>query len=272
MLGGATVASYGHTRSARAEEALRAEGVTLRGAIEDISISVRRGEIVGLAGLVGAGRTSVLRCLAGVEPQSTGRLWIDGSEVRWPRKPRDALRYGIALLPEERKTDGLVLGMSVADNLTLPNLRRASRFGLVSQRRQRALASELLERFNLSSRRVATAARNLSGGNQQKVVLGKWMYARPNVLLCDEPTRGIDVGAKAEVLASIEEAAESGLAVIMTSSELEEVLAVSDRVTVLAAGRLVTEYNARARELSVSEVLHAAFGLHDGDETGNKAH
>jgi ABC-type sugar transport system ATPase subunit len=218
---------------------LRAEGVTLPGAIEDVSLVVQKGEIVGLGGMVGSGRTSVLRCLAGLEPRSRGRLWIDGEEVGWPKTVRRALSYGITLVPEDRKGQGLGLALSAADNVAMSNFAAASNFGFIRPGRLRQIAASEAEPFGFSPLRIGSIAGHLSGGNQQKLLLARAANRRPRLMLVDEPTRGIDVGAKAEILLKLREMVEEGMSIVFVSSELEEVAGVSDRVLVLNAGLLV---------------------------------
>ena len=242
---------------------LRAEGVTVPGAIEDIALTVCEGEVVGLGGLVGSGRTTLLRSIAGLEPTSHGRLWLDGKEVPWPKTPQAALRNGIAMVPEDRKRQGLVLGMSVADNVTLTDLGSVSRLWVVNRRRQSAQATKVLGRFGVRSTVIRDPAASLSGGNQQRVLISKWLYRDPRILLADEPTRGIDVGAKAEVLDSLQTLAESGMSIVIASSELEEVLAISDRVIVLSDGEAVDELANHDGQLTVAEILRRAFRVTD---------
>jgi ABC-type sugar transport system ATPase subunit len=250
-------------RQTSGDEVLRAEGITVPKAVEGIDVRVSRGEVVGLGGLVGSGRTTVLRALAGLEPSSTGRIWIDGEERRWPRSPREALGYGIALVPEDRKDQGLVQGLSAMRNITLSDLRSVSRHGFVSRRLMRERARELAGAYGFDAARVEETTRNLSGGNQQKLLLARWAHRPPRVLLCDEPTRGIDVGAKEEILATLQRLAAGGLAVVVVSSELEEVVAISDRVTVLSEGRAVAELGAEQGGITVERILGAAFGLEE---------
>ncbi len=245
------------------EVVLDARGVSLPGAIQDVSIAARRGEIVGLAGLVGSGRTSLLRSLAGAEPRSTGHVSVYGRSRRWPRRVRSALRLGIGLIPEERKTDGLLLRMSVPDNVTLAGLGTVGRFGFVSRRRQFAEAKNLLAQLSLSREVGNYPVGWLSGGNQQKVAVAKWLHRDPDVLLVDEPTRGIDVGAKADVLQALRRAADAGKAIIMTSSEIEEVLAICDRVIIMREGRAVAEMDLRTSTTTTGDILHVAFGLEE---------
>jgi ABC-type sugar transport system ATPase subunit len=250
-----------HAAKRRAPEGadlvLRAEGITVPGKIENLSVAVSAGEIVGLGGLVGSGRTTVLRALSGLEQETGGRLWIDGVERRWPTSPFHALDLGIALIPEDRK-QGLVLGMSAQENIVLADLGAAASAGFLSERRLRDCASNAVRGYAFDRRRLSAVAGSLSGGNQQKLLLARWRHRPPRILLADEPTRGIDVGAKEEILSKLRDLAVSGLAILFVSSELEEVIAVSDRILVLSAGRDAGCLNAEA---SVADILAAAFSL-----------
>ena len=258
----AAVESARVARLARAQgrpPVLQAIGVTVPGAIDDLEIEVRTGEMVGIGGLVGSGRTTLLRALAGLEPSSRGRLFIDGQEVPWPRSVRQALGYGVALVPEDRKSQGLVLPMSSVDNIALSNFGGASRRGFISPRTVASATAGTAKEFGLQSERLHHAARQLSGGNQQKLLLARWKHRTPRVLLADEPTRGIDVGAKAEILRSLEGMADQGLGLVMVSSELEEVALVSDRVFVVAEGVLAGTLDRAVGRITVSDILHLAF-------------
>lgn len=245
-------------------EVLRIQDVSLRRpgratdyAVRNVSFSVRRGEVVGLFGLMGAGRTELLQTLFGLHPHtSTGTMSVDGRQVTI-RSPRQAIAAGLALAPEDRKTDGLVLLMSVVENVSLASLHRTARWGVVRPRAERELAGQYAARLGVKTPSLAQPVRYLSGGNQQKVVLSKWLAAGPKVLLLDEPTRGIDVHAKQEVYAIVDELARSGLGVVMVSSELPEILAVADRILVLVEGRLTAEF--RRGEATEENVLHAAL-------------
>jgi ABC-type sugar transport system ATPase subunit len=219
------------------EEILRVEGLTRRGAFEDISFVARAGEVVGLAGLVGAGRTEVVRAIFGADPVDAGRIFIDGREVSI-RNPRDAIDQGIALLTEDRKGQGLILLFDVRENISLAVLDRLTRGQLTNERRERELAAGFIERLAIKAASQEQQALNLSGGTQQKVVLSKWLAAEARVIVFDEPTRGIDVGAKAEIYAIINELVAQGATVVMVSSELPEILAMSDRVLVMQGGRI----------------------------------
>jgi ABC-type sugar transport system ATPase subunit len=238
---------------------LSAHGINVPGALTDIDIDVHPGEIVGIGGLVGSGRTSLLRALAGLEPHSSGRLQIEGAPVRWPHTPRAALRAGIALVPEDRKAQGLVLGMNAMDNITMAKFSTVSHFGVISTRAMTEQSRVVAREFGFNESRVGAIVRNLSGGNQQKVLLGKWRHRKPRVLLVDEPTRGIDVGAKEEILATLQRLAQEGLGIVIVSSELEEVVAASDRVLVLSEGHAVAELRATDAPILVQDILNAAF-------------
>jgi ABC-type sugar transport system ATPase subunit len=231
-------------RSEPGEEVLRLENISLKHAdrpgdflLQDISLQVRRGEVIGIFGLMGAGRTELLETIFGLHPKSsTGQIYVEGQPVTI-HSPVDAIDYGLSLAPEDRKSEGLILGMSVAENASLPSLPRLERFGFLDQRAEGSLVGEAIERFRVKTPSQNQMIRNLSGGNQQKVILGKWLATHPKVLLLDEPTRGIDVGAKGEIYALIEELTADGLAVIVVSSELPEILALSDRIAVLCEGK-----------------------------------
>jgi len=222
-----------------------------------VSFAVRGGEIVGMAGLVGAGRTELAEALFGLRALVSGEVRLDGRPVsiRWPG---EAIAVGLLLAPEDRRQHGLVLEDSVQHNLGLPNLDRNSRFAVVSPRRETEMARRLCERLRVRTPRLSQPVGLLSGGNQQKVVLGKWLARQPRVLILDEPTRGVDVGAKSEIYAVMDELAAAGIAILMISSDLEEVLGMSDRVLVLHEGRLAGELPRSA--LSEQAIMHLATG------------
>lgn len=238
-------------------EVLRAENITIPGLIENVSLTIKQGEILGIGGLVGSRRTELVRALAGLESDSSGDLWIDGKKVNWPKNPRMAIKYGIALAPEDRKHQGLVLDFSCQDNINMVDFKKVKRFGIYDTKRAAGVAVELGERFGLT-RPIQTLCKNLSGGNQQKILLSKVCNANPKVLIVDEPTRGIDIGVKIEVLKILKKLAGEGMAVIIISSELEEIVAVSDRVLVLSKGKKVKELIGK-EEVSVSNILYGAF-------------
>jgi rhamnose transport system ATP-binding protein len=237
---------------------LRATGLARAGVFSNVSFELRRGEIVGLAGFVGAGRTEVARSIFGIDALDEGQLWIDGRPF-WPRSPRAALRRGLAYLPEDRLQQGLVQPMSVSENVSMAILPELSPAGILRPRRERALARRFMDQLSIKARAPAQVVRSLSGGNQQKVVLAKWLAAEPRILLLDEPTHGVDVGTKADVHRTISHLAAQGLTILLISSELPEVLGMSDRVLVMREGRLVAELS-RA-EATQERVIQAAAGV-----------
>jgi ribose transport system ATP-binding protein len=210
------------------------------GLARDVSFTVRRGEIVALVGLVGSGRTDVVRAIFGAAPVQGGELWLDGKRYR-PRSPRDAIARGIALLPEDRKRQALVLARSVRDNSTLASLPTVAHFGVVDQAREQGAVRQWIDQLAIRTASLQQQVRFLSGGNQQKVVLARWMLAHARILLFDEPTRGIDVGAKAEIYALMRRLTGEGATIVMISSELPEALGMADRVVVMRDGRSVGE-------------------------------
>jgi rhamnose transport system ATP-binding protein len=238
-------------------ERLRVEGLTLAGAFRDISFSVRGGEIVTLAGLVGAGRTEIAQAVFGIVPAESGRVWVDGKAVS-VRGPRQMLGLGVAYLPEDRDGQGLVTAFSIADNMTLPIIGRLSHLGFLQRRREREIAERLATDLQVKMGSLDQVVAALSGGNRQKVVLGKWLATEPRVLLLDEPTHGIDVGTKAQVHELIARLARQGLAILVISSDLPEVLAISDRILVIAEGFLTAEF--RGGEVDQERVMLAATG------------
>jgi L-arabinose transport system ATP-binding protein len=231
--------------------------------VTDISFDVRAGEVVGIAGLVGAGRSELAHAIVGSEPVNAGELRIDDRPVRI-RNPRDAIRAGIGLVPEERKAQALLMERSVRDNVSLVVLRRISTAHVVRARAERKLTAEFVRRLSVRTPSIEQIVGNLSGGNQQKVVLARGLAMRPRVLILDEPTRGVDVGAKAEIYQLINDLAGDGLAIVVISSELPEILALSDRVLVMKAGRITGEL---ARS-DASEERILALAMKDEIATG----
>ena len=203
----------------------------------EIAFEVGRGEIVGVSGLVGAGRTEVAQSIYGVHPRVAGTVAIDGEDVR-SGSPREAIRRGLYLAPEDRRHEGVLTTMTVRENITLPAMERYSRAGLIERRKENAISETMKERLRIKAPTIESAVRGLSGGNQQKVVLAKWLSLGPKVLIFDEPTRGIDVGARAEIYALMRGLAEAGTAILMISSDMEEILGLSDRIVVMREGRL----------------------------------
>ena len=244
-------------RGAPGDELLRVERLTRGEALRDVTFVLRRGEIVGITGLLGAGRTELARAIIGAEPPHSGRVMVKGRVVA-VRRPHDALALGIGLVPEDRKTQGLVLGLSVERNVALPNTRRLSPWGIVRAAREAALAGRWVREMRIKTPSLAQPARLLSGGNQQKVVLGKWLAADVDVLIVDEPTRGIDVPAKVEIYDLMNRLTAEGKGIVMISSELPEVLGMSDRVLIMRAGRVVAELE--STRTTQAEVLAFALG------------
>lgn len=239
------------------QEILRVENVCVPGKVEGVSFRLGAGEILGLAGLVGSGRTELLRALAGADPQARGKLYIGQREVRWPRQPRSAIRYGIALASEDRKQDGLCLALPAYANVTLTDPWEPATAGFLTRTAEMAVAAPVVDRVALQKGALRRTARTLSGGNQQKLVLAKWLAARVKILLVDEPTRGVDVGAKVEIFAALRALAATGVGIVLVSSELEEVVDNSDRLLVLSRGRVVGEL--RDRAATEEDVLKLIF-------------
>ncbi|WP_144794684.1 sugar ABC transporter ATP-binding protein [Microbacterium paludicola] len=222
------------------EPLLEVEGLTTPGVFHDITFTVRSGEIVGLAGLVGAGRSEIARAIFGVDTYREGTVSVRGRRIRGGR-PTDAMRAGLALVPEDRRKQGLVIDSGVGRNITIAIRRELARFGLLTTGMENRAAREWASRLEVKSYALDTVAATLSGGNQQKVVLAKWLATKPDVLIVDEPTRGIDVGTKSEVHRLLSELAGQGMGILMISSELPEVLGMADRVLVVREGRITAE-------------------------------
>ncbi|MFG1709591.1 sugar ABC transporter ATP-binding protein [Nonomuraea sp. M3C6] len=246
------------------DELLRVEGLCVPGdpatgrtALRDISLTVRAGEIVGVAGLMGAGRSELLESIFGVHRPSEGSISLDGTPYR-ARSPKQAIDRGVALVAEDRKAQSLVLGNSVAFNASLSSLRRYLRFWTVDRRRESAAVEQQVRELRVKTPGLRFTVGNLSGGNQQKVVLAKWLLTAPSLILMDEPTRGIDVGAKAEIHALMSALAASGKGVLVASSELPELLAMCDRILVLCEGRITAEF--RRGQATQEAILAAAMG------------
>ncbi len=225
--------------------------------IQDVSFSLRCGEVLGVFGLMGAGRTEMLETLFGLHPRRAGgKVFLEGREVRF-ESPRDAIEAGLALAPEDRKREGLVLSLSIAANTCLTCLGRTERLGLLDAQREAALVGQFIARLRIKTPSQRQPVRYLSGGNQQKVVLAKWLATRPKVLLLDEPTRGIDINAKKEIYSLLDELVAAGLGVILVSSELPEILSVADRILVMCEGCITGEFN-RA-EATEEKIMKAAL-------------
>ena len=237
--------------------ALEVKGLTRDGIIEDISFNVRQGEVLGIAGLVGAGRTELARAIFGADKIDSGQILLEGKLVEI-RSPRDAIRLGIGLVTEDRKAQGLVLGMAVRENISLANIDFLTKLGFINQGEERRVADRYISDLAVKTPTREQQVQNLSGGNQQKVVLAKWLFTESKVLIFDEPTRGIDVGSKIEIYQLMNRLTEQGVAIIMISSELPEVLGMSDRILVMHEGRIAGELN--RKEATQEKVMWLATG------------
>jgi ABC-type sugar transport system ATPase subunit len=249
--------------SSAGEITLEVRGLTRRAsdrlgnrvALQGVSLTVRRGEIVGLAGLVGAGRSEVARAIFGAEPFDAGEILLEGRPIQF-RSPADAIHAGVAMVPEDRKASALFFEQALRSNMSIVKLPMLARAGVVRRRRERALAMEQLRRLRIRAPGIEVPVRSLSGGNQQKTVLARWLVMRPKLLVLDEPTHGVDVGAKAEIYALIRDLAREGVAILLISSELPEVLELSDRIVVMREGRVAAELD-RAQADAHVVMLHA---------------
>ncbi|MEO0383131.1 MAG: sugar ABC transporter ATP-binding protein [Pseudomonadota bacterium] len=243
--------------------ALRVDGLSQGTAVQGVSLDLHVGEVLGVAGLMGAGRTELARLMAGVDQADGGSMTLFGERFK-PGNVADAIEAGVAYLPEDRKTQGLVLSLSVADNIALPSLGTLSQSGWLSMAKLKALAQEWSGKLGIRAASPDVAADTLSGGNQQKVAIAKWLAITPKVILLDEPTRGVDVGAKAEIYTLIRDLAAQGTAVMVISSELPEVLQISDRIAVMAQGRIAGIVSAaKANEESLLELAFTEHADHE---------
>jgi len=240
------------------EVVLDVKGLSQPGVLRDVSLTVRRGEIVGIAGLVGAGRTEFARAVFGDLPYEAGEIRIAGAALPRGHSPSQAIAAGIGLVPEDRKEQGLVTGLPVRQNISMALLRSLSRLGVLSIAREKKLAETYVARLTIKTPSIDQKATFLSGGNQQRVVIAKWLATNPKLLIVDEPTRGVDVGAKAEIHSLLCDLARQGMAIIMISSDLPEVLAMSDRVAVMHQGRIVADLPIAG--LTQEAIMHYATG------------
>jgi ribose transport system ATP-binding protein len=250
MVGREVSAIYQREPLPKGDELLRVENLARQGQLHDISFSLRAGEIVGMAGLIGAGRTELCRALFGVDPIDSGRVWVAGREVRIG-SPHEAVEAGIALVTEDRQFTGLALRLPIAHNITLANVPGICRLGFLDHRAQNNAASDFMGRLHVRAASTRQLAGRLSGGNQQKVVIAKWLFRQARVFLFDEPTRGIDVGAKVEVFNLMDELARAGAAILMVSSEMAELLQVADRILVMREGRITGELPGRTTQEAI---------------------
>jgi rhamnose transport system ATP-binding protein len=258
MVGRDVVAATSTGGDATGENVLEVERLTREGIFTDISFNVRAGEIVALAGLVGAGRTEVARGIFGIDRVDAGSVKVGGKKLK-NASPISAMNAGVGFVPEDRRQQGLVMEMAIDRNVALASLRGLSRFGFVRKASERKLAYDWSTRLSLKYGRLSNTVTTLSGGNQQKVVLAKWLARRPRLLIIDEPTRGIDIGTKAEVHRLLTELVSQGVAVLMISSEMPEVLQISDRILVLCEGRLIDEFS--REDANENAIMRAATGF-----------
>jgi ribose transport system ATP-binding protein len=257
MVGRSLSAFYSRSFCASTETLLSVEGLSKRGVFEDVSFSVHKGEVLGFAGLVGAGRSEFMASLFGADSFDSGKIWLNGQKVRF-RNTEEAIEHGLAMVPEDRKRTGLVLSNSVGFNLTLAAVRSLARGPLINSRRKNQMIDRFIGQLNIKTNSAWAIVSSLSGGNQQKVVVAKWLATEPKVLILDEPTRGVDVGAKHEIYSIIDELAKEGMGVLLVSSELEEILNLCDTVCVVRRGRIVKTL---AREkLSQELIMQYAAG------------
>lgn len=239
------------------EERFKIEDFTSKDKFSNISFSVRQGEILGIAGLMGAGRSEIMEAIFGYRPINSGKMWIDGNEVTI-KSPYDAIKQGIGFITEDRKSKGLVLSLSVRENFSLTNLMKISQKGVISDKKEQSLVDDLIKKLHVKTSSSELAVRSLSGGNQQKIVIGKWLGIEPKILILDEPTRGVDVGAKKEIYQIMNELTNQGVSIIMVSSELPEILGMSDRIAVIHEGKLTAILN--NEEADQEKIMQAATG------------
>lgn len=255
MVGRPLGEQFGKTPAFTDEVVLSVKGMSLENRIEDISFDLRKGEVLGLAGLIGAGRTEVLHCLFGLTPHSKGQVFINDKPVNI-HSPKEAIKNGIGLVPEDRRESGLVVNRSVKENIIITVIDSLGLFLGLDFKKSSELALRFIKQLAIKTPTPNQLVRNLSGGNQQKVVLSKWLAADTKIILLDEPTRGVDVNAKAEIYHVINKLTQQGVSVIMASSELPEILGMSDRILVMAGGRITKEFD--IREASQVEIMKYA--------------
>jgi ABC-type sugar transport system ATPase subunit len=258
MIGGQVPTTSRSTRSALGDVVLEAENLSLSGIFEDISLTLRRGEIVGLAGLMGSRRSLVAKALTGLLTARTGSLSVQGRKVAFGSLP-DAMKAGIGYVPEERKTEGLFLDHSVRDNLIAASLAKHSRHGIFNRASARKATEHAIERFSVKSASQETAIRYLSGGNQQKILLAKWLETEPDILIIDEPTKGVDVGAKFQIHDELRRRAKAGMAILVVSSDFPELASLTDRIIVVREGKLAGEI--KAEHATDETILKLAAGV-----------
>lgn len=262
MVGRKLSSIYPKLEASFGDIALEVKNLTKKGLFENISFNVRKGEILGISGLMGAGRTELVETIFGLRKSDSGEIFIDGKRIEI-KNSNQAIKSGIALVPEDRKGAGLNLIASINDNIALPNLNQLCNFGVIKKGMERRCTDDQINALRIKTTSRNQAVDSLSGGNQQKVVMGKWLLCNPDVLILDEPTRGVDVGAKAEIHSIISKLAVEGKAVIMISSEMPEIIGMSDRVIVLSEGRLTGEFT--REEITQEKIMMCSAGSIKGE-------
>jgi len=258
MVGRELNSVYPQNTAEKGDVVLEIRNFTQKGIFEDVSLSVRSGEILGLAGLVGAGRSEVMRSLVGYDALESGEIYLKGKNIKI-HHPRDAKKQHIIFASEDRKALGLVLCRSIKENISIQNADRYSRFGFMSHRKEKLICNEISKKVTIKMNGISDEVNKLSGGNQQKVVLAKCLLSSPDVLILDEPTRGIDIGAKAEIYKMMVDLTNKGIAIIMISSEMPELIGMSDRIIVMSGGKIKGELSDKSEHSQV-EILKLAFG------------
>lgn len=239
------------------EEILQVKNLTLKNVFHDINFSVRKGEVLGVSGLMGAGRSEIMEVIFGYRKPTGGSVFLEGEKLSI-KHPSDAIKAGMGFITEDRKSKGLIVDFSLKDNISLPNLKDISQNGVISAKKEHALIDRLINRLHVKTTGPEQKAKSLSGGNQQKIVIGKWLGIKPKILILDEPTRGVDIGAKKEIYTIMNELAQSGVAIIMVSSELPEILGVSDRIMVIHEGQIAKIFE--GSEADQEKIMTAATG------------
>jgi ribose transport system ATP-binding protein len=262
MIGGQIKKQYPDLPPPSQEEALRVDNISRRGILDNVSLEIQKGEIVGITGLMGAGKTELGRAIAGVDAIDAGTVHVHGKKVKFG-SPEQAIRSGIAYLPEDRKTQGLILDHSIRDNYALPSLNRLSVAGLVQHKQISVETNQYMSRLSIKAPDMETFARQLSGGNQQKAVVAKWLGAQAKILIFDEPTRGIDINGRREIYQVMRELLEQGVAILMLTSDYTEALEMSHRILIMRRGRICREY--QRGEPQESDILREAIGKVNGN-------
>lgn len=269
MVGREITEKFPRIEKAIGKKVLEVKNLNAGNHVRDVSFSLYEGEIVGIAGLMGAGRTETTRVLFGADPKESGQIFVDGVEVKI-NKPLDSIKAGIVLVPEDRKKDGLCTKLSIRDNISLPNLNFiSSKLGVINRKKEKDMSKTAVENLRIKLASIESNAESLSGGNQQKIVVGKWLARNSRVVIFDEPTRGIDVAAKVEIYNLMNELKAQGIGVLFVSSEMPEILGISDRILVMADGKITKELD--IKEATQDIILEHATKFDKKIETKKKA-